>query len=73
MSREPLVVTVAGEYGSTTHYRVGAAGRDGQAVTVRVGRHGVFCCLTCLKTDCRHADAAEEYAKESATTTMNAA
>ena len=43
------------------YYRVAAK----TPVTVRRSmRHRVSACLTCLKTDCEHVDAVEQYAAE---------
>lgn len=30
-------------------------------VTVRIGTHGVFCCLTCRSVKCEHTRAVEQY------------
>jgi hypothetical protein len=60
----PLTVEKAAEFRDTTHYKVSAGKDGGEPVTVRVGRFGVFACLTCYKTDCIHASAARGFALE---------
>lgn len=44
-----------------THFRL-------QGVTVRVGFHGVYLCLTCVSTTCKHAELVRDFdtSKESA-------
>ena len=51
--------------GAVDYYRVATAeGRP--PVTVRVGIHGVFACLTCSRVDCEHAQDAREFAERQA-------
>lgn len=58
MSERPAVA-VCYEGQHVTHFRVGGA------VTVRTSDKacGNYCCLTCLRIDCEHAKAAEDYDK----------
>lgn len=44
-----------------TYFRVAAGKKGGREVSVRVGQHNVFCCLTCLVTTCEHCDLAREF------------
>lgn len=43
----------------TTHWRV-SRGEAGEMVTVRTSDFGVYCCLTCIATDCKHVEAVRE-------------
>ena len=49
--------------GAVDYYRVSAGRKGGPQVTVRVGFHGVFACLTCNVATCAHARAAEDFAR----------
>lgn len=43
------------------HYRVQRTKDAPGGWTVRIGRHGIPVCLSCVKTDCEHADAVAEF------------
>lgn len=60
MSTEPLTVSRVAVTKLAVYYRV-ASGNADRGVSVRVGDHGKFCCLTCLTINCRHALAAMDY------------
>lgn len=43
-----------------THWRC-SRGEAGEAVTVRMGEAGVYCCLTCRVIDCEHVEAVRAF------------
>lgn len=57
--RELLVEKVY-EGQRVTHWRC-SRGEAGEAVTVRMGEHGVYCCLTCRVIDCIHVEAVRSF------------
>lgn len=64
MSRRGYVVEHAATRGFKDYYRVSAGKSGGDMVTVRVGREGVFACMTCHVVTCEHVRAAEEFAHD---------
>lgn len=59
-----LTVELMRELKDVTYFRVSAGKDGGQPVTVRVGIHNRYACLTCNVITCQHAETARDWDAE---------